>query len=207
MSQLSAADLQKRHALEGTPDPFPSLNGRSDPAPKPKVHAAASNGLLDTSSDSAFPALGGGTKGKASPNAWGAGARERISRPLVTSQQAAFVDTFDLGQIDLRAQGKDGKATTLGEVLRTVIAKTGAAVEASTQKNTGKTTFIIKGASERITDSARRQLVAALSPVVSKSVDAPISTIGTIIGSKGILSLLPTRSSLLMGHLPWQAQT
>ncbi|KAG8999118.1 hypothetical protein FRB90_012145 [Tulasnella sp. 427] len=186
---LSAADLQKKHALEGTPDPFPSLSGGSK---DPKPSAAPSNGKnlkkpqqapLDTSSESAFPSLGGSSGKKAqAPSAWSA-TRERVSRPAV--QINVVSDTIELDKIDLKAAGRDGKPTTLGEVMRNVMAKSGATIEASTARMTGKTTFIIKGSNDHAIESAKRLLISGLAPVVSKKVDAPASTIGTIIGPKG----------------------
>ncbi|KAG9044980.1 hypothetical protein FS837_007206 [Tulasnella sp. UAMH 9824] len=185
---LSAADLQKRHALEGTPDPFPSLSGAKQPkAPvangknskKPQQQPAT----IDTSSETAFPALGGSSgKKPQTPSAWSA-TRERVSRPAVPSYVVS--DTFELDKIDLKAAGRDGKPITLASVMRDVMAKSGATIEASTARMTGKTTFIIKGYDDHTVETAKKLLISGLAPVVSKKIDAPASTIGMIIGPKG----------------------
>jgi hypothetical protein len=52
-------------------------------------------------------------------------------------------------------------------------------------KKTGLTTFVVKGSSQRLVDSAVKQLTARVSKVVSLTIDAPISVLGTIIGPKG----------------------
>lgn len=165
MSQLSAADLQKKHTLEGTPDPFPSLT--NTPA-KPAANGRSARGgssTVDTNSETAFPSLAPANPKKpgSGGNAWGAA--PRIQSPRV--QAPGFTESFDLGQIDLKAAGKDGKPTTLGEIMRQVMAKSGATIEASTQRNTGRTTFVVKGQTEKSLDLAKRLLVSNLSPVVS----------------------------------------
>lgn len=163
---FSAADLQKKHALEGAPDPFPSL---TDSAPKlSPTHGKAAkkaSQALDTSSETAFPSLAPASKRQATPSAWSA-PRPAVTRPAVQSAHAT--DTFELPQVELKATGRDAKAPTLGEVMRTVMSKTGATVEASTQRLTGKTTFIVKGSSENVIDHAKRMLISHLSPVVRR---------------------------------------
>lgn len=168
MSTLSAADLQKKHALEGTPDPFPSLSGSNPkpPAANGKVSKKPQQSTLDTSSESAFPSLGGASGKKAqAPSAWSAAAaRERVSRPAV--QINVVSDTIELDKVDLKAAGKDGKPTTLGEVMRNVMAKSGATIEASTARMTGKTTFIIKASSDHAVETAKKLLISGLAPIV-----------------------------------------
>ncbi|KAG8923857.1 hypothetical protein FRC01_012232, partial [Tulasnella sp. 417] len=182
---LSAADLQKKHALEGTPDPFPSLGGRDSKAPvaNGKHAKKPQQAPLDTSSETAFPSLGGSSGKKPSaPAAWAAKS-ERVSRPAV--HYNVLSNTIELDKIDLKAAGRDGKVPTLGEVMRNVMTKSGATIEASTARLTGKTTFIIKGYDDHTIESAKRLLISGLAPVVSKKIDAPASTIGMIIGPKG----------------------
>ncbi|KAG9027265.1 hypothetical protein FRB95_007948 [Tulasnella sp. JGI-2019a] len=192
---LSAADLQKRHALEGAPDPFPSLgeqdtnsskvNGASSSEHK---HRAGSNKQvakpvsLDTSSEAAFPSLGSAkTPTAASSGGWSD--VSRIKRAAVKTY--GFTDSLDLGDIDLRTAGKDGKPTTLGDVMKTVISKTGMIIESSTQRKTGMTTFLIKGDSSHDAAKAKNLLTAMLSSRVTRVIDAPESVLGAIVGTKG----------------------
>lgn len=89
--------------------------------------------------------------------------------------------------------------------MKDVMGKTKTRIEASTQRTTGGTTFHVKGDTENTVDAAIRSITAALSPhvgfrllysndspelsylnQVTLTINAPISTIGTIIGPKGI---------------------
>ncbi|KAF8320852.1 hypothetical protein DL93DRAFT_2107528 [Clavulina sp. PMI_390] len=185
MASLSAAELQQKHSsLEGAPDPFPSL---VDEPKKPKAAAprANGNGNLDNS-ESAFPSLApasapaktASTSGKPA-SSWGAGssAIKKVAQPLHSSN-------FTLDKVDL-ARGADGKQIVLGAVMKEVMLKTKTKIDASTQRTTGGTTFHVKGDTESAVELAIRHITAALSPQVTLTVNAPISTIGTIIGPKG----------------------
>ncbi|KAJ2931288.1 hypothetical protein H1R20_g5780, partial [Candolleomyces eurysporus] len=153
---LNAADLQRRHELEGAPDPFPTLI--DDAAPKPR-QAKAKPQPVDTNSETAFPI-----------------------KPSV-AKAPVFVDSFTLSALDLSNVGKDGRASTLGEVMKLVMAKYKVKIEASA--NQKQTTFHIKAESQKELDKAKRSLLALLSPVITLVLNAPASTIGSIIGPKG----------------------
>ncbi|KAL0577627.1 hypothetical protein V5O48_004352 [Marasmius crinis-equi] len=173
---LSAADLQRKHEHEGTPDPFPPFESSSS---APRAKKAGED--LDTQSQTAFPSLASAAAPKPVAAAWGSnGPRIRpvISKPLCT-------DTLTLGAIDLTTAGKDGKPATLGEVMRQVMAKYKAKIEASSNQKTQQTTFHIKAESQKELEKAKKSLLALLSPVVTLTLDAPVSTIATIIGPKG----------------------
>ncbi|KAF8650436.1 hypothetical protein AX16_005239 [Volvariella volvacea WC 439] len=174
---LSAADLQKRHELEGVPDPFPSL---ADP-PASKTRAAQPATELDTSSEAAFPSLA--PVAPAAPplqSAWSTGPRLKVI------SKAVHTDSFTLSAPDLSAAGKDGKPTTLGEVMKQVMLKyTSVKLEASANQKTRQTTFHIKSESEKELEKAKKSLLALLSPITTLVVNAPASTIAAIIGPKG----------------------
>ncbi|KDR75234.1 hypothetical protein GALMADRAFT_69452 [Galerina marginata CBS 339.88] len=177
---LSAADLQKRHELDGAPDPFPSL---SQPTPaKPRTTATLS---LDTESEEAFPTLASAapTTTATTNSAWGSAAGPRIKSTV--TKAPVFTDSFTLSAIDLSNSGKDGKPATLGEVIKQVIAKYKVKVEASGNQKTRQTTFHVKAESQKELDKAKRSLLALLSPVVTLVINAPASTIASIIGPKG----------------------
>jgi len=164
---LKAADLQKKHNLEGAPDPFPSLsidNNASSNRGGPGRSSA-----LDTGSETSFPSLASTPTPKTPtvPSAW-ATSGPKIQKTIIKSAPQS-VHTFDLGDIDLKTAGKDGKSTTLGEVIRAVMAKTNAHIEASSQRKTGMTTFVIKADNDAIVERAQRQLTAMLSTTVSLS--------------------------------------
>ncbi|KAG6866723.1 hypothetical protein C0991_011382 [Blastosporella zonata] len=179
---LSAADLQRRHELEGAPDPFPSL---ADPTPKANKAAAHTGLELDTDSQSAFPSLASSTPvtSSAAKPAWGSANGPRIKAVIVKAP--VYADTFTLTALDLSNTGKDGKPATLGDVMRQVMAKYKVKVEASANQRTRQTTFHIKADTQKELDKAKRSLLALLSPTVTLIIEAPASTIASIIGPKG----------------------
>ncbi|KAJ7702967.1 hypothetical protein B0H17DRAFT_922748 [Mycena rosella] len=173
---LSAADLQRRHNLEGAPDPFPSLT--ETPQPKAR-HTPQSFPELDTS---AFPSLASAAPApSAAPKAAWAAARPK---PVV-KQVPVFADSFTIGSIDLSNTGKDGKPATLGEVMKQVMAKYKIKLEASANQKTRQTTFHLKADTQKELEKAKRSLLALLSPVITLTINAPASTIASIIGVKG----------------------
>ncbi|EPQ57388.1 hypothetical protein GLOTRDRAFT_58711 [Gloeophyllum trabeum ATCC 11539] len=175
---LTAADLQRRHELEGAPDPFPALGDSSAPAPARPI--GSPNGELNTDSQEAFPSLAPSTAPAKQPatSAWGAAAGPRIKTTTVS-------DSITLSAIDLSTVGKDGKPTTLSEVMKQVMQKFKVKIDASTNQRTKQTTFFLKSESQKELDKAKRSLTALLSPVVSSVINAPASTIPTVIGPKG----------------------
>ncbi|PPQ62912.1 hypothetical protein CVT24_006152 [Panaeolus cyanescens] len=179
---LNAADLQRRHELEGAPDPFPSLSQNQTISAKLK---ASDNVPLDTDSEIAFPSLAPATPVPSTnaASAWGAAAGPRLKAAV--SKAPVFTDSFTMSAIDLSNAGKDGKPTTLGEVIKQVIAKYKVKIEASANQRARQTTFHIKAESEKELDKAKRSLLALLSPVVTVIINAPASCIASIIGPKG----------------------
>jgi hypothetical protein len=175
---LSAADLQRRHELEGAPDPFPSL-AQTDTARTRQAPATP----LDTESEEAFPSLAPTAPSANAPatSGWGAGPRLKAAVP----KTPVFTDTFTLGAIDLSSSGRDGKPATLGEVIKQVIAKYKVKVEASANQRVRQTTFHLKAESQKDLDKAKRSLLALVSPSVTLVINAPASTIASIIGPKG----------------------
>ncbi|KAJ7091167.1 hypothetical protein C8R44DRAFT_891570 [Mycena epipterygia] len=176
---LSAADLQRRHNLDGAPDPFPSLT--ETPQPKAR-HTPQPTTELDTDSQSAFPSLASATPpASAAPKSAWAAARPK---PVV-KQTPVFADSFTISSIDLSNAGKDGKHATLGEVMKQVIAKYKVKLDASANQKTRQTTFHLKADSQKELDKAKRSLLALLSPIITLTINAPASTIASIIGPKG----------------------
>ncbi|GLB37618.1 putative K homology RNA-binding domain containing protein [Lyophyllum shimeji] len=179
---LSAADLQRRHQLEGAPDPFPSL---AEPAPRPPKPQAPASLELDTDSEVAFPSLASSTPvaSSATKPAWGSANGPRIKPNVVKAP--VFTDSFTLSAMDLTNSGKDGKPATLGEVMKQVMAKYKVKVEASANQKARQTTFHIRAETQKELDKAKRSLLALLSPVITLVIQAPASTIASIIGPKG----------------------
>lgn len=197
---------QKKHSeLEGTPDPFPSLG---DPIPVSSRPAARTGNRqeLDTDSHDAFPTLApsAATANKPAASAWGSapggGGGPRIKPTVVQHPQAT--ESFTLTAIDLSSAGRDGKPMTLGDIMKQVMNKFKVKIEASTNQRTKQTTFHLKADSKKELEKGKRNLVSLLSPVVSEEynvlwrgfdafsqvslvVNAPASTISTIIGPKG----------------------
>lgn len=175
---LSAAELQSRHELEGAPDPFPEFGVGSQVSKSRAANSAAP----DVTSDEAFPSLASNPSSKpAAASAWGAGAGPRIK---AATQTPLFAESFTITSMDLSKAGKDGKPTTLGEILKEVMKRHKVKIESSTNIRQ-ETTFALKSESEKELDKAKRTLLALLSPIVTLTVNAPISTIPSIIGAKG----------------------
>ncbi|TFK54204.1 SCP160 protein [Heliocybe sulcata] len=167
----------RRHELEGAPDPFPSLG---DPTVAPARSSGPTNGDLNAVSQEAFPSLAPSPAPAKQPttSAWGAAAGPRIKSTTIS-------DSITLAAIDLSSGGKDGKSTTLGEVMKQVMSKFKVKIEASTNQRTKQTTFFLKSESQKELDKAKRSLTSLLSPVISAVINAPASTIPTVIGPKG----------------------
>ncbi|WVR07663.1 hypothetical protein IAU60_004705 [Kwoniella sp. DSM 27419] len=203
---LSAAELQKRHGLEGAPDPFPTLGGGSAPAPSAhkKVNTAngsgsnGSNSAPAVDSEDAFPSLGASSApvtniSKPAISAWAskpsavkAGSKAKSAAPgglgrvgTPTAGSHPFSDTFSIPAADL-VQGKAAQ-----EAIKKVQDQTGVIVESSTQMRTGLKTFLIKAADQKRLTIARRGIERGLSKPVTVEVEVPITTLGTIIGPKG----------------------
>ncbi|CAE6430863.1 unnamed protein product [Rhizoctonia solani] len=185
MAESAAQALQRRHdELEGAPDPFPPMsstqNGDTRRGPK-------KSGPLNTEDEEAFPSLAPSAPAKPTvASAWSAAPRIRQVAPRVVAP--VFSDSFVLENIDLSTAGKDGKATTLTDVLKRVMQQhKNVKLEASTQRKDGraKTSFVIKADSQAEVEEAKRKLTAALSPIVTRIVQSPISAIGSIVGQKG----------------------
>lgn len=152
--------------MEGAPDPFPSLSQNQTISAKLK---ASDNVPLDTDFEIAFPSLASATPVTSTnaASAWGAAAGPRLKAAV--SKAPVFTDSFTMSAIDLSNAGKNGKPTTLGEVIKQVIAKYKVKIEASANQRARQTTFHIKAESEKELDKAKRSLLALLSPIVGIS--------------------------------------
>jgi hypothetical protein len=154
--------LQKRHELEGAPDPFPTLNDspakpRANPPTQPQV---------DTASQLAFPSLAPSVPAAASAKpAWGTSTGPRI-KPAASKQPLAS-DSFTLTDIEL-SSNRDGKHTTVGEIIKGVMGKYKVKIEASSNRTTRQTTFHMKADSQKDLAKARRDLLSSLSPIVRR---------------------------------------
>ncbi|KAG1716418.1 hypothetical protein ID866_770 [Astraeus odoratus] len=168
---------QRLSALAGAPDPFPA---RDDDAP---VKARDAQEALDPDSQSDFPSLVSTAPNTAVPpkSAWGADSGPRI-RATIRSQPMVS-DSFTLSAIVLPTF-RD-KTVSLGEVMRQVMSKFKVKIEASANQKARQTTFHVKAESEVDLDKAKRNLLSLLSPVVTLTLPAPVSTIGAIVGPKG----------------------
>ena len=146
--------MQKRHNLEGAPDPFPAF--KDEPAKNKKVPAQA-----ELDAEAAFPALAPKSPSPAPVrSAWGAGG-PRIKPAVVKAP--TYTDTFTLTSVSLPTN-KDGKTLSLQEVLKQVMAKSKVKIDASGQK--GGQTFYLRADSPKELEKGKRSLLASLSPVV-----------------------------------------
>lgn len=185
MAESAAQALQRRHVeLEGAPDPFPPMPSGQDAGAR---RAPKKNEPFNTEDETIFPSLASSAPAKpAVASAWGAAGHIRQAAPRVVA--TVFTDSFVIENIDLSTAGKDGKPTTLADILKRIMQQhKNVKLEASTQRKDGrsKTTFVIKADLEQDVETAKRKLTAALSPIVTRVVQAPVSTIGMIVGQKG----------------------
>ncbi|KAI0093251.1 hypothetical protein BDY19DRAFT_417317 [Irpex rosettiformis] len=175
---MSAAELQRKHAaLEGAPDPFPSL------VDEPVKARPSSTTKPDPESVEAFPSLAPSvsTGGQRAPSTWNTAPRIKAT----ASKQPHFSESFTIPVGDLSTAGKDGKPTSLGEVMKRVMNQYKVKLEASTNQKTRQTTFYLRSENKKDIEKAKKSLLAGLSPVVSLVLNAPVSTIPSIIGPKG----------------------
>lgn len=143
--------------MEGAPDPFPSE------VISPTVSKPQNPASVDTDSQEAFPSLAPSpvTVSKPVASAWGAPTGPRLAAPV-----SQATESFTLSAIDLSSAGKDGKPTTLGEIMKQVMANHKIRIEASTNQKTRQTTFHLKADSRKELEKGKRSLLASLSPVV-----------------------------------------
>jgi hypothetical protein len=143
--------------LEGAPDPFPSE------VISPTVSKPQNPAPVDTDSQEAFPSLAPSpvTVSKPVAPAWGA-----PTGPRLAAHVSQATESFTLSAIDLSSAGKDGKPTTLGEIMKQVMANHKIRIEASTNQKTRQTTFHLKADSRKELEKGKRSLLASLSPVV-----------------------------------------
>jgi hypothetical protein len=146
--------------LEGAPDPFPAI----PESPSKPRKARTQNTEVDVDSEAAFPSLAPKTgASKPAGSMWGSGPAIRIKAAVPTPM---ISESFTLTVMDLSTAGKDGKPTTLGEIMRQVMSKHKVKVEASTNQRTHQTTFAIKSETQKELDKGKHVLLALLSPTV-----------------------------------------
>ena len=136
-----------------------------DSPAKPKRNGNVHQAPLDTDSETAFPSLAPSapTQARQTNAAWRPAIR---SQPAVAMQNLA-TDSFTVSVIDLSSAGKDGKPTTLGEIMKQVMVKhSKVKVEGSSNQKTRQTTFHLKSESAKELEKARKMLVAMISPQV-----------------------------------------
>ncbi|EJU04322.1 hypothetical protein DACRYDRAFT_20891 [Dacryopinax primogenitus] len=209
-NSISAADLARMHGAnpatvgghEDIVDPFPSLGGGE---PTPAVRASSSrptqapSGALDTASEAAFPSLAAPalrqpdkapakskwTAGSAAVKGKGkapAGKPNGTASPgPAIAKQVLPTDTLVIESPVLQPK------QSVGDVCRIVMKKHGVNIDPSSQMKSGRkeTTFLIKASTAKLVEEARKSLVSMLSPVITLTIDAPVSTIGRIVGPKG----------------------
>lgn len=87
--------------------------------------------------------------------------------PRLAAHTSQVTESFTLSAIDLSSASRDGKPTTLGEIMKQVMANHKIKIEASTNQKTRQTTFHLKAESRKELEKGKRSLLASLSPVVS----------------------------------------
>ncbi|KAL5507527.1 hypothetical protein ACEPAH_6983 [Sanghuangporus vaninii] len=195
MATLSAAELQaspspaqsaaKKHELEGAPDPFPSLGGDSSPA-TPKQRNGTRATEIDNS-ELAFPSLMPTMPSKQAVSAWGPSPTSQRIAPAVPTQ-SLHTERFTLTAADIDLSGRDGRPASIHDALKQMSARhPKVRAEASSASGSGvrQTEFFLKSESAKELERAKRTLYSIISPQVSFVLNAPASTIATVIGPKG----------------------
>jgi hypothetical protein len=119
----------------------------------------------DADSITDFPTLAPSAPPAASApgkSAWGSDAGPRIKATIKATP--VFTDSFTITQVELPV--RDGKQTSLGEIMKQVITKFKVKIEASTNQNR-HTTFYMRAESQKDLEKAKRNLLASLSPLAS----------------------------------------
>ena len=118
----------------------------------------------DTESTEAFPSLAPSalTGGQRTTSTWGTAPRIKAT----VSKQSQFSDTFTIPVGDLSTAGRDGKPTSLGEVMKRTMNQFKVKIEASTNQKSRQTTFYLRSENQRDVEKAKKNLLAGLSPVV-----------------------------------------
>lgn len=131
-----------------------------------KAHPASSS-KPDPDSVEAFPSLAPAASvgGQRSAPAWGAAPRLKVT----TSKQAQFSDSFTIPVGDLSKAGRDGKPTSLGEVMKQVMNQYKVKIEASTNQKSRQTTFFVRSENQKALEKAKKGLLSGLSPVVCRT--------------------------------------
>lgn len=168
--------------MEGTAEPFVENTVES---PVKATPAPAASVLVDTDSPISFPSLapsvpaslGNGTSAKG----WGTGARINS----VPTKKNIVTDSIDVVDVHVPPR-EDGKPSSLGGIMQTIMQKYKVKVEASTNRTNRQTTFHLKAESEKELERAKRMLLTAVSPQATAQVDSPASAIASIIGTKGM---------------------
>lgn len=122
--------------------------------------------MVDPDDQIAFPSLAPSPAPATQPAksaAWSANSGPRFKATV--RSQPMVSDSFTLSTIELPAN-RDGKPTSLGEVMKRVMSKFKVKIEASANRGTRQTTFHMKSESQKELDKAKRNLLAFLSPVV-----------------------------------------
>jgi len=128
---------------------------------------------VDPNDQTAFPSLAPSAAPATQPTrpaAWGADSGPRFKATV--RSQPMVSDSFTLSAIELPAN-KDGKPTSLGEIMKRAMSKFKVKIEASANQRTRQTTFHMKSESQKDLDKAKRNLLALLSPVVRSRVALP----------------------------------
>ncbi|KAF9820370.1 hypothetical protein IEO21_01379 [Rhodonia placenta] len=206
---LTAAELQKKHGIEDAQE----LNGTPPAAVSPAPANGHLDTGSQEAFPSLAPSPVSQSANKPAGSAWGSSAGPRI-RPAVT-KQIMFSDSFILSSSDIATAGRDGKPISLGQVMKQVMVQHKVKIEASTNQKSRQTTFFLKAEYQKDLDKAKRSLLALLSPVslcfehaknypkrcththeryglcqpvlsiVSLVLQAPVSTIPSLVGAKG----------------------
>lgn len=191
--------------IESAPASEPSSAAVSEDIPEPDTPATSVDSAgssestskgkkankIDVSSFDAFPKLGALNKsGSSTAGAWS-------KQPTLKPVRASAIPTGHGSQV-IRAPPKvqttsENFNLSLEErrfkvipadVLKKVRSANNVQVECSTSKNTGVSTFIIKGKAEDV-QKARRDLIKGLTVHITETIKVPASSRASIIGPKG----------------------
>ncbi|ORX98161.1 hypothetical protein K493DRAFT_280708 [Basidiobolus meristosporus CBS 931.73] len=167
------------------------------PVPVPKKPEA-----IDLDSESMFPSLTASTP--ATPlatSAWGSDSRVRADKSESQKKSGIVTEIYQLQATQQQRQREFGNKNATGDMIKQIMKNTRTQIDVSTSRNTGTTTFLIKGKVEDV-QKAKREITSSFSLKVTTTVTIPSFCRRFVVGTRGkTLQSIIDRSGARV-HLP-----
>ncbi|KAK9719344.1 hypothetical protein K7432_004879, partial [Basidiobolus ranarum] len=141
---------------------------------------------IDLDSESMFPSLTASTP--ATPlatSAWGSDSRAKVDRASEGLKKSGIVtEIYQLQATQQQRQREFGNKNATGDIIKQIMKSTKTQIDVSTSRNTGTTTFLIKGKVEDV-QKAKKEITSAFSLKVTTTVTIPSFCRRFIVGARG----------------------